>query len=457
MASPPPNAPRVSHARVLHLALPMTLAHLSTPLLGIADAAIIGRLGEAHLLGAVAASAVIFDFIFWSFGFLRMGTAGLTAQAFGARDLAGERAAFLLALALAFGIGSVMILLRAPLAWVSFAFLDASPAVTSAARDYFDIRIWSAPFVLGNYAVFGAITGRGRTSVALALQLAIHLVNTGLGLALVYGFGLGIRGPAAGTLAAEVFGTAAGLCITWRLYGSFFRPGPEFILEHAKTARMFAVNRDIFMRNTALLFAFAFFYAQGARGGDIVLAGNAVLHNLVLLGSYFLDGLATAAGQLCGQALGAQDPKAFRASVRLTLLWSLAFASGLSAAMLLAGPAFIAFLTTEPQVRACAMANLWLAALAPLAGALAYEFDGVFSGATWTRDMRNLMLLSLALYVASFYLLRPSGNAGLWLSLLIFLLARGVSQLWRYRKLSALSFPLAQSSAATPVASESRG
>lgn len=435
----------------------MTLAHVSTPLLGIADAAIIGRLGEAHLLGAIAASAVIFDFVFWSFGFLRIGTAGLTAQAFGAGDLAGERAALIRALILAFGIGIVMILLRAPMAWISFAFLDASQAVTGAARDYFGIRIWSAPFVLGNYAVLGAITGRGRTSVVLALQVAIHLVNIGLSLALVYGFGLGMRGCAAGTLAAEIFGTAAGLCIAWRMHGSYFRIDRKFILDRAKTARMFAVNRDIFIRNTALLFAFAFFYAQGARGGDIVLAGNAILHNLVLLGSYFLDGFAAAAGQLCGQALGAQDPKAFRASVRLTLLWSFTFASGLSAVMLLAGPAFIAFLTAAPQVQACATAYLWLAALAPLAGTLAYEFDGVFSGATWTRDMRNLMLLSLALYVASFYLLRPSGNTGLWLALLIFLLARGLSLAWRYRKLSALSFPLAQSSAATPVASASRG
>ncbi|HET6379124.1 MAG TPA: MATE family efflux transporter [Methylocella sp.] len=435
----------------------MMLAHLSTPLLGIADTAIIGRLGEAHLLGAIAASAVIFDFIFWSFGFLRMGTAGLTAQAFGAGDLAKERAALLLALALAFGIGSIMILLQAPMAWLSFTLLDASQAVTGAARDYFGIRIWSAPFVLCNYAVFGAIIGRGRTSVALALQIAIHIVNTGLSAALVYSFGLGMRGSATGTLAAEVFGTATGLCIAWRMHGSFFSLDRKFILERAKTARMLAVNRDIFIRNTALLFAFAFFYAQGARGGDIVLAANAVLHNLVLLGSYFLDGLAAAAGQMCGQALGAQDPKAFRAAVRLTLFWSFVFATGLSGAMLLAGPAFIAFLTTEPQVRNCAMANLWLAALAPLAGALAYEFDGVFSGATWTRDMRNLMLLSLALYLVSFYLLQPSGNAGLWLSLLTFLLARGLGQLWRYRKLSALSFPLAQSSAVTPVASASRG
>ncbi|MGB6177447.1 MAG: MATE family efflux transporter, partial [Methylocella sp.] len=171
------NPPRVSHARVVRLALPMTLAHLSTPLLGIADAAIIGRLGQAHLLGAIAAAAVIFDFIFWSFGFLRMGTAGLTAQALGAGDAAEQRATLIRALIVAACIGAAMVLLQAPIAWLSFGALDASPEVTGAARLYFDIRIWSAPFVLINYAVLGAIVGCGRTGVALVLQVLMHLVN----------------------------------------------------------------------------------------------------------------------------------------------------------------------------------------------------------------------------------------------------------------------------------------
>ena len=180
---------------------------------------------------------------------------------------------------------------------------------------------------------------------------------------------------------------------------------------------MFAINRDIFIRNTALLFAFAFFTAQGARGGDIVLAGNAILINLILVAAYFLDGFGTAAEQMCGQSIGARDAKGFRAAVRITAFWSFAFAAGLAAVALISGKPFIDFLTTEPQVRAYARDYLLFAALAPLAGALAYELDGVFVGATWTRDMRNMMLVSLALYIASFYLLRPFGNAGLWLSL----------------------------------------
>ncbi len=435
----------------------MTLAHMTTPLLGVADAAVIGRLGQAHLLGAIAAAAVIFDFLFWSFGFLRMGTAGLTAQALGAGDKAEQRATLQRALIVGVLIGAAMICLQVPIAWIGFGALAASPEVTDAGRLYFDIRIWSAPFALANYAFMGGIVGRGRTDIALALQVMINLGNIALNVAFVYGLSLGVRGSAAGTLAAEVLGALAGLFVVWRMYGDLFSVARRQIFDREKIARMFAINRDIFIRTAALLFAFAFFTAQGARGGDIVLAGNAILQNLVLVAAFFLDGFATAAEQMCGQSLGAGDAKSFRASVRLTSLWCFIFAAGLSMAALLFGNAFIAFLTTNPQVRIYANEYLVFAALVPLVGALAYEFDGVFIGATWTRDMRNMMLLSLAVYLASFALLRPLGNTGLWLALLLFLAIRGLTLAWRYRKLSALSFPLAQSTAAAPVASASRG
>ncbi|HUB65306.1 MAG TPA: MATE family efflux transporter [Methylocella sp.] len=451
------NPPQVSHARIARLALPMTLAHLSTPLLGAADTAVIGRLGQAHLLGAIAAAAIIFDFIFWSFGFLRMGTAGLTAQALGADDQDEQRATLLRALIVALAIGITLIGLQTPIAWAGFGALDASPEVTHAGRLYFDIRIWSAPFTLANYAFLGAIVGRGRTGVALSLQILINLANIGLNVAFVYGLSLGVRGSAAGTLAAEALGALAGLIVTWHMWGNHFSVTRRRVFGPAKIVRMFAVNRDIFVRNTALLFAFAFFTAEGARGGDIMLAGNAILLNMVFIAAYFLDGFATAAEQLCGQSIGARDAKCFHLAVRLTLLWCLAFAIGLAVAALLLGNAFIGLLSTSPPVRAYAADYLVFAALMPLAGALAYEFDGVFIGATWTRAMRNMMLISLVCYIASFYVLRPLGNSGLWLSLLVFLLARGFTLAWCYRKLSALSFPLAQSAAAAPVASASRG
>jgi MATE family multidrug resistance protein len=435
--------PRVTNARVLRLALPMTLAHLSTPLLGIADAAVIGRLGEAHLLGAIAAAAIIFDFLFWSFGFLRQGTAGLTAQAFGAGDRSEQGATLVRALSIGFSIGLAMIALQAVIAWVGFTALDASPEVTKAARSYFDIRIYSAPFVLVNYAVLGALTGRGRTDLALGLQVLVNLVNIAFNVALVYGLSLGVRGTALGTLLAEMLGAIIGLAIVWRMNGGLLLADRTQILQRDKLARMFAVNRDIMIRNMALLFAFAVFTAQSAQGGDIRLAANAILINLFLVSAYFLDGFATAAAQMCGQAVGAKDFKGFRASVRLTLAWCLAFGLCVGSLVLIGGPGFIDFLSTNADVRAYARDYLALAALAPIVGALAFEFDGVFIGATWTKDMRNMMLVSLSIFLGLLYFLGPMGNAGLWTALLGFFFARGVTLSLRYKRLLSATFTLA--------------
>jgi multidrug resistance protein, MATE family len=233
------------------------------------------------------------------------------------------------------------------------------------------------------------------------------------------------------------------LCILSRTYSDLFSIDRKQVFERTKIARMFTINRDIFVRNTALLFAFVFFYAQGARGGDVTLAANAVLHNLILVGAFFLDGFATAAEQLCGQAVGARDAYSFRKAVRLTALWCFVFAAAFTLVAFLLGDLFIGFLSTNFQVRAYAHDYLAFAAVMPLAGALAFELDGVFVGATWTRDMRNAMVISLAVYLASFYFLRPFGNSGLWVALVVFFLSRGLSQAWRYRRLSSESFPLA--------------
>lgn len=434
------NPVRVSHRRVLALAIPTTLAHVSTPLLGVADAAVIGRLGEAHLLGAIAAAALVFDFLFWSFGFLRQGTSGLTAQALGADDTARQGATLVRALICGIGIGTVLILLQPVIAWIAFTLLAASPEVTRAARAYFDIRIWSAPFVLVNYAVLGALTGRGRTDFALALQVFINLLNILLNVGLVYGFSLGVRGSATGTLVAEACGTVLGFLIVSRLYGNLFAIPRGLVLDRAELTVMVGVNRDIMIRNAALLMAFAIFTAQGTRGGDIKLAANAILMNLFLVSAYFLDGFATAAAQMCGQSLGAQDSKGFRHAFRLTLIWSVAFAAVVATMAFSGGNAFIDFLTTNPQVRAYARDYLVLAALSPLVGALAFQLDGVFIGATWTRDMRNMMLLSLTIYSACVYALQPFGNAGLWMALLVFFAVRGLTLAWRYGSLSVTSF-----------------
>ena len=437
-----PNRVPVTHAAVVRLALPMTLAHMSTPLLGFADAAVIGRLGQPALLGAIAAAAVIFDFVFWALGFLRLGTAGLTAQAVGAGDRDGERATLLRALLLALVLAGAVVLLQRPIAFVAFAALDAGPEVTAAARNYYDIRIWSAPFALLNYVVLGAVIGRGRTDIGLALQVLINLANIALNVTLVAGFGLGVRGSAIGTLLAEACGAAAGLLVLLRLHG-WFTVDRAKLADRAALRRMLGMNRDIMIRSASLIFAFAFFTAQGARGGDVLLAANAVLMNLFLVSAYFLDGFATAAEQMCGQSVGASDGAGFRRAVGLTSLWCAAFSGLVTVLAFAGGGAFIDLVTTSPEVRAAARAYLPLAALTPLFGAMAFEFDGVFIGATWTRDMRNLMVLALGIYLGLFAALRPFGNAGLWAALLGFLAARGVLQAWRYRALSDATFPRA--------------
>jgi MATE family multidrug resistance protein len=447
------RGPVISHLAVVRLAVPMTLAHLSTPLLGFVDAAVIGRLGEAYLLGAIAAAAVVFDFTFWGFGFLRMGTAGLTAQSLGRGDKIEGHAVLLRALIIAFVLGCVLIALQRPIAWIGFSMLDASGPVTRAARSYFDIRIWSAPAALANYALLGAFIGRGKTATALGLQILINLSNGVLNVIFVYGFALGVRGSALGTLIAEIIGLSGGLVILTVIDRDWFTVQPKTLKDRARLFQMMAINRDLIIRTLALTFSYAFFTAQGARGGDVILAANAILMNLYLISAYFLDGFATAAQQLCGQAFGAADGPRFRAAVRLTMLWCLTFAAGLSICAFIGGHAFIVFVTTNEAVRAAAWTYMPFAASAAFVGALAFELDGVFYGAIWTRDMRNVMLISLALYLLCFAALKPFGNTGLWLAFLLFLTLRGVIQYWYYRGLVREAFPLAQSAAPVPTAS----
>ena len=418
----------------------MTLAHLSTPLLGFADAAVIGRLGEAHLLGAINASAVLFDFIFWGFGFFRMATAGLTAQALGAGDREEMRAVLMRSLVLAAAIGLAIIILQRLIAAVAFAGLGASPDVTDAARIYYDIRIWSAPFVFANYAVMGALIGRGRTDIGLGLQIAINLGNIALNVLLVYGLGLGIYGSGLGTLIAEIGGTVAGLVIIFQLDAKFYEVPRALLFARDKLRQLTAINIDIMIRTVALLFSFAYFTSLGARGGDVTLAANAILMNLFMITAFFLDGFATAAEQMCGQSLGARDEAGFRGIVRLTSFWCVGFSLVVALLALIGGQYFIDFVSTNEAVRAYALAYLPYAVSTPVLGALAFEFDGVYIGATWTREMRNLMLIALALYLAASFALRPFGNAASWIALLTFLAARSVGQLWLYPRLVQRAF-----------------
>jgi len=429
----------VTNARVLAIAVPMTLASATTPLLGVVATAVIGRLGEAHTLGAVAMSSVVFDCLFWLFAFLRMGTVALTAQALGSGDVAEERTTLLRALLLAAAIGLTLIVLQVPLSAGIYRLMGASAEVTRAAETYFAVRIWSAPFALANYVLLGWFVGLARARTALALQVAINLINVSVIVVLVLGFGYGVAGAALGAVLAEALGTAAGLVIAARIVGAR-KPDIGRVLDRARLLRMFLINRDIMIRTAALIAAWMFFAAQGARAGDVVLAANSVLNNLVMIGAFFLDGFASAAEQLCGRAVGARDRAAFSRSVKLSLSWGFGFGIAATLAFLAVGPWLIDLMTASADVRVAARAYLVYAALASVIGTFAFTYDGIYIGATWTRDMRNLMIVTIALYFAAWWLTRPLGNTGLWIAILVFLGSRGALQAARYPALARVTF-----------------
>jgi multidrug resistance protein, MATE family len=431
----------VSHRRVFAIAGPAMVANLTTPLLGIVSTTAIGQLGDPRLLGGVALASVAFDCVFWLFGFLRMATLAFTAQALGADDRTERRAILLRALLLGAAIGLSLIALRTPLAALIFSLMGGSDAVTSAAREYFFIRLWSAPMMLGNYVILGWLVGQARTGIALALQVGINLVNMALTPLLVLAAGKGVAGAAIATVIAETGGFIAGLAVAWRMLNGSIGISSKILFDRSRLLRLFAVNRDIMIRTAALISAFLFFTAQGARAGDLTLAANAVLNNFLMIGSFFLDGIANAAEQLCGQSFGARNRKEFSRAVRLVLGWSAAFGMAVTVLFALTGDVLIDVVTTNPQVRLAAREFMLLAALAPACGVLAYCFDGIYIGASWARDMRNLMLVAFAAYLAAWYFLTPLGNTGLWIALLIFLASRGGLQALRYPALVRASFP----------------
>jgi len=429
----------VTHRRVLAIAIPMTLANVTTPLLGVVGTAVIGRLGEAHLLGAVAISSVVFDCLFWLFAFLRMGTVALTAQALGASDTVEERATLLRALLIAAVIGLALIVLQVPLAATMYRLMGASADVTRAAELYFAIRIWSSPFALANFVLLGWFVGLGRASTALALQVVINIVNVAITAPLVLSFGYGVSGAALGALAAEATGTLVGLVIALRVVGAQM-PSLARVLDRASLVRLFVVNRDIMIRTAAIITGTGFFAAQGARQGDVVLAANSVLHNLLLVGIFFLDGFASAAEQLCGRSVGARDAAGFRRASTLSVGWGFGFGIATTLVMLVAGPWLIDLMTASADVRIAAREYLVYAALAAVIGVFAFAYDGIYIGATWTREVRNLMVIALVLYLCAWWITRPLGNTGLWIALLVFFGARGALQAARYPAMVRATF-----------------
>ena len=414
---------------VWRLAGPIILANISVPLLGAVDTAVIGHLEHAYLLGAVAVSVIIFQYIYWGFGFLRMGTTGLTAQAFGSGDLDETRACFLRALMVGGFIGIALWIFQWPIIKFSLLLFDASSEVEEFAELYFFIRIWSAPAVLINYCLVGWFIGVRNTRAALMLQVWMNGLNIVLDLLFVIGFGWGVAGVAGATVIAEISAAAAGL---WMFSRQLNRLGTfkssVRLFDKPKIKRMFGVNFDIFIRTFCLISAFAFFTAQAAKLGDITLAANAVLIQFQHFLSFGLDGFAHAAEALVGGAVGAKNHRALRSTVKITSLWAVLIAGLYVLVYGLAGEWIISLMTNIEQVRHAAIEFLPWLIISPIFSVWSFMLDGVFIGATHTKEMRNGMMISLAIFIAVALILKDVyGNHGLWLSLMIFMVIRGIT------------------------------
>jgi len=420
------------HRRVLSLAGPIILANLTQPILGAVDTAVAGHLGAAAPLGGVALGGLFFNIVFWAFGFLRMGTTELVAQSHGANDALALRANLFRAMMLALLIGVLIVVLHAPLLQIGFRILGGSAAVTSYALTYSEQRIWAAPFALLNYVVLGYLLGRQRVRLALVSQILINVVNVVAVLAYVYGLHLGIAGIGAATATADVCGFLFGAIILWRSRAPSARGLPPFdwreLVAKAPLRRLIVMNRDIMLRTLCLLASVGWFAHVGARQGDRILAANALLLNFQTFMAFGLDGFAQAAEALVGAAIGARDRWACTQAIKVALLWSLIGAVLMSLIYAAVGPLIIHTLTSDIDVRQSAERYLpWIVAL-PLFSALAFLLDGVFIGATKTTDLMTTSALSLMIYgVAVTYLTPSFGNNGLWLSLLILMIARGMT------------------------------
>ncbi len=417
----------INNRLVLSLALPMMLAYMSTPLLGMVDTAVVGRMGSAAVLGGLAIGAVLFDLILTTFNFLRAGTTGLTAQALGAESKSEMQATLLRALVVAALGGLVLIAVGPFFITLGLYFMDPGEEVARSTRIYMNWRLYSAPFTLANYALLGWLIGLGRSGLGLAIQTVLNGVNIVLSIVLGLWLGWGIAGVGIATVIAEITATVLGLIIAGRLLDLRRLPGWDVILDRAALTRMMAINRDIMIRSFSLVFAFAFFAAQGARFGELTLAANAVLMNFFLLAGYFLDGLAVSAEQLVGRTIGANYKEGFNRALKMTFAWNVVLALALAAVYLFAGSQLVAIMTTAETVRGQAAPFLLWAALTPLTGVLAFQMDGVFIGATWSRDMSRTMVVALAAYLIAWWLLTPLfGNHGLWMALHLFLICRGL-------------------------------
>jgi MATE family, multidrug efflux pump len=421
---------KITHRQVWHIAGPMIIANISIPLLGMVDTAVMGHLDSAQYLGAVAIGSMIFSFLFWGFGFLRMATTGLVAQAYGRNDTKQSHTILVQSLILAAIIACTLLIFKQPISHIAFYLIESSDAVSDHAKTYFDIRIWSTPAILVNYVFLGWLIGKQASKAALLLVLVVTISNILMDLLFVNVFHMTVNGVALASVIAEYLGLLTGLYLL-KYHDVTIRKLQKLSTNHISMFnwQWLQLHGNIFIRTLCLIFCFAFFTTQGAKQGDIILAANAVLLNFITFMAFVLDGFANATEVISGKAVGEKNRYKLKQGLLISGFWSLILASLFSLSYFLFGPHLIALLTSIPEVSRTANDYLlWLVAM-PIIAVWTYLFDGLFIGATRSIEMRNTMIFAtFCCFLPAWYFLQPLENNGLWLALLIFLAARGLSQ-----------------------------
>ena len=420
---------------ILAIAVPAIVSNITTPLLGLVDVAIVGHIGSAVYIGAIAVGSTMFNMLYWLFGFLRMGTAGLTSQSCGAGDFHSSSASLRRALLMAFVFAAVLIVLSRPLGYLALDFLDADDATAPLARKYFSIAIFGAPAALGMYSLNGWLLGMQNTRSPMLVALLTNVVNIAISATLVFGFGMKIEGVATGTLSAQWIGFLTAMAVVWYKYHPEKIPFAELIRRNA-LGRLFKINLDIFLRTLCLVGVTAWFTRAGAAQSVDILAANALLMQLFMFFSYFSDGFAFAGEALAGKHFGAGDNDALRTVVAALLRWGLWIALGFTALYFAAGEFVLRLLTDEGDVISTAKEYLPWAVSIPICGIAAFIYDGIFVGLTANRRMLVSVASGMAVFFIIYFALMPSmGNHALWLAFVTYLAVRGLSLHFLMRRL----------------------
>lgn len=425
------------YRRIWNLSWPTILSNLTVPLLGAVDTAVMGHLPDAAYVGAVAVGAMIFSFVYWGFGFLRMGTVGFAAQAKGSGDTDEIRAVLARALLVGLALACVILVLQTPIRLGVLAIIDGAPQVEQLAGAYFDVRVWGAPATLANYGLLGWLLGMQYVRTALLTQVVINALNVALDLWFVLDLGWGVEGVALATAIAQYAGAVLGLLLVLnhlRVTGGRWQRAR--ILDPVALAETFRVNRDIFLRTLAMIFAWSLLTWSGARLGTTVLAANAILMNFQSFLAHGLDGFAHATSALVGEAVGGRDRRALHRCVAAATVMATIVAAGYTLIYAAAGPAIIRLFTDIAELRAFSSTYLVWVIASPLLSVWAYQLDGIFIGATRSAEMRNAMLVSVAVYVAAMATLPGLwSNHGLWLSVMIFMVVRALTLVMLYPRI----------------------